>query len=117
MAVVLVANGPMRGIDLRESSLSVAKKFQLIVAVPDLTVKIQNQITIRLAGMENERVISFATRQHIRPGSPINPIVASQTIDGIAAGGANKIIIARSADNISRRWRRGRSNIIIGDGA
>ena len=90
----------MRGIDLREGSLSVAKKFQLIVAVPALTVKIQNQITIRLAGMENERIISFATRQHIRPGSPINPIVASQTIDGIAAGGANKIIIARSADNI-----------------
>ena len=67
--------------------------------------------------MENERVTSFATRQHIRPASPINPILASQTIDGIAAGGANKIIIARSADNISRRWRRRRSNIIISDGA
>jgi hypothetical protein len=56
MAVVLVADGPVRVIDLRERSLAKARKFQMVAS----GAKIRDGITSRFTGLEYERVVPSA---------------------------------------------------------
>src|SRR5215471_19177656 len=113
MAVVLVANGPVSGINLRERSFPKARKFQLVAAGASV-VKIRDHIAIRLAGMKNEQIVPLTARQLVSTASSIDRVTAGQATDRIVASRTNENIIARRTENrfAGRRWRR--RNVVIG---
>ena len=124
MAVVLVGNCPMGGVDLGEAPVAVAVEFELIAA-STAAVKVEHHITIGFSGLEYESVVAPATSQGVSASRTIDTIIAREPADGVVARGTDQIVVARGTDQIvvatrvgdrgRRRWRR--SHIVVGDGA
>ena len=70
-----------------------------MIAAGAFTAKIQDQIAIRLAGMQNEQIMPLTARQRVSTASPIDHIISSQAADRIVASCTNKNVIARRANN------------------
>jgi hypothetical protein len=64
-----------------------------MIAAGAFVAKIQDQIAIRLAGMQNEQIMPPTARQRVSTASPIDHVISGQATDRIVASRTNKNVI------------------------